>query len=321
LTCFSLRSSWALHGLRHERTLNARSALGIFAFASVAIALACPIQAAADTTTPAAYRQAVRDALALVRGAAPGDTEVAHQAVTVLEAGAGVTQPEIVSDLDRVPPDFGDAINRLEALLNALSAPADTTDPAQAQQQLHDVLAMHRYDALHRPQSWLDRFGQWVNDRFNDLLNLFRRQAGSSLPPDYVFYAIGTIVVAVVAFLIFRSTRGRFTEGAIAGQSGPRAPADYFAEADRLAAAGDRVRAIRLLCAGVAATLSGELTWEGSPLTVREIFQHAPDPMSLRPLLIPFEAAVYGGREVDQATYERAVQVAAPFRRPSELAA
>jgi hypothetical protein len=280
------------------------------------------MQAAADTTTPAAYRQAVQDALALVRDAAPDDSDIAHQALNVLEAGTGTTQPEIVSDLERVPPDFEDAIDRLEALLSALALPADTTDPAQAQQRLDDVLAMHRYDALHRPQSWLDRFGQWVDDRLNDLLRLFRRQAGSSLPPDYVFYALGTIVVVAVAVLIFRSTRGRFTEDAIAGRpAGPRAPADYFADADRLAAAGDRVRAIRALCAGVAATLAGERTWEGSPLTVREIFQHAPDPASLRPLLIPFEAAVYGGREVDHATYERAVQVAAPFRQPRELAA
>jgi hypothetical protein len=280
------------------------------------------MQAAADTTTPAAYRQAIQDALALVRAAVPDDREPARQAVNVLRAGTGLTQPEIVADLERVPPEYQDAIDRLEALLSALSAPADTADPTLAQQRLHDVLAMHRYDALHRPQSWLDRLGQWVTDRFNDLLNLLRSRAGSSLPPNYVFYAIGTIVVAVVVFLIFRSTRGRFTEDAIAARhGGPRAPADYFAEADRLAAAGDRVRAIRALCAGVAATLAGELTWEGSPLTVREIFQHAPDPVSLRPLLMPFEAAVYGGRDVDQATYERAARVAAPFRRPSELAA
>lgn len=108
----------------------------------------------------------------------------------------------------------------------------------------------------------------------------------------------------------------------MAGRStGPRAPADYFSEADRLEAEGDRVRAIRALCAGVAATLAGERTWEGSPLTVREIFQHAPDPAGLRPLLVPFEAAVYGGRAVDEATYSRALQVAAPFRQRTELAA
>jgi hypothetical protein len=102
---------------------------------------------------------------------------------------------------------------------------------------------------------------------------------------------------------------------------GPRPPADFFAEADRLATRGDRVGAIRALCAGVAATLAGARSWEGSPLTVREIFQRAPDSTALRPLLLPFEAAVYGGRAVDQATYDRAVEVAAPFRQPPQAAA
>jgi hypothetical protein len=260
--------------------------------------------------------------LALARGALPNDTNAARQAVRVLEAGVGSTQPEVVADLDRVPPDFEDAIARLQNLLDALSHAADTADPALARQRLNEVLSMHRYDALHTPPTWLDRLRQWVTDRINDLLNVFRREAGASPLPNWFFYILGAIVVAAVAFLLFSSTRGRFAEGAVAGgPAGPRAPADYFAEADRLAAAGDRVGAIRALCAGVAATLAGERTWEGSPLTVREIFQHAPDPASLRPLLAPFEAAVYGGRGVDRATYERAVQVAAPFRRPSELAA
>jgi hypothetical protein len=280
------------------------------------------VQAAADASTDAAYRQAVHDALALARNAPLNDTNAAQQAVSVLEAGTGLTQPEIVADLNRNPPDFEDAVSRLQILLDALDRPADTSDPAQAQQRLHDVLSMHRYDALHRQPSWLDRLQQWVRDRINDLLDIFRREAGAPPLPYYVFYILGAVVVAAVALLIVSSTRGRFAEGVRAGRpAGPRAPADYFAEADRLAAAGDRVRAIRALCAGVAATLTGERTWEGSPLTVREIFQHAPDPASLRPLLVPFEAAVYGGRDVDEATYQRAVQVAAPFRRPSELAA
>jgi len=54
---------------------------------------------------------------------------------------------------------------------------------------------------------------------------------------------------------------------------------------------------------------------------VREIFQRAPDFAGLRPLLLPFEAAVYGGRDVDVATYERAAQVAARYRHPVEAAA
>jgi len=288
----------------------------------VAIAVATPVRTAADTATPAAYRQAVEATLALVHAAPPNDTIAARQAVSVLRTGTGVTQPEIVADLERVPPDFEDAARRLQALLNALTIPADTPEPAQAQQRLDEVLAMPRYDALHRPPSLLDRLRQWVDDRIGQLLNAMRRGAGPSSVPDYVFFVLGTIVVAVVAVLIFRATRGRLGDTAVSARNaGPRAPADYFAEADRFAAAGDRVGAIRALCAGVAATLAGERTWEGSPLTVREIFQRAPDPQSLRPLLFPFEAAIYGGRDVDEATYARAVKVAAPYRQPSELAA
>jgi hypothetical protein len=319
---------WAPRIRRRETPLKPRTFVAIVIMGSfglslaVALALAIPMRAAADASTPAAYRQAVQDALLLVRGRLPNDTTSAKQALVVLEAGTGLSQREIIADLESDPPDYEDATIRLQSLLDALGRPADTSDPAQAQQRLRDVLSMHRYDDLHKPQTWLDRLRQWTNDRIKDLLNLFRRQASSSPLPEWVFYSLGAIVVAVLAVLIFSSTRGRFTEGSIAGSpAGPRAPADYFAEADRLAAAGDRVGAIRALCAGVAATLAGERTWEGSPLTVREIFQHAPDPASLRPLLGPFEAAVYGGREVDRATYERALQVAAAFRQPKELAA
>jgi len=241
--------------------------------------------------------------------------------VSALEAGTGTSQLEILSDLERRPPEYEDAKVRLLALLAALDDPATTSDPQLAQQRLHDVLAMPRYDALHRPPSLLDRFVQWVRDRINQLLGLLFGGSGAQAPA-WIFYVIGAVGLAAVAFVVFRSARGRFTEGLVATQpAGPRAPADYFAEADRLAAKGDRVGAIRNLCAGVAATLAGERTWEGSPLTVREIFQRAPDPARLNALLRPFEAAVYGGRDVDAATYERAKQVAAPFRLPAEVAA
>ena len=270
---------------------------------------------------PPTYRQAVEDAYNLVLGATPNDTVTARQAISALEAGAGLTQPEIVADLQRQPPDYGDAKTRLAAVLAAVDQPANTSDPQLAQQRLHDVLAMHRFDALRRPPSLLERFLQWVGDRINQLLGLLFGGGGGSVPGWY-FYIVGAVVLAAVAVIVFRSARGRFTQGMMANQpTGPRAPADYFAEADRLAARGDRVGAIRALCAGVAATLTGERTWEGSPLTVREIFRHAPDPARLHPLLLPFEAAVYGGRDVDAATYERATQVAAPFRQPATVAA
>lgn len=306
------------------RALITRTVARVLAIGSLAFALAfvSPAQAAADATSPADFRQAVLDTLTLIGGVLPNDTGTAQRALTVLEAGTGMTQREVIADLEASPPNFADAIDRLQALLAALDHPTDTSDPAQAQQRLHDVMAMHRYDALHQPQTWLDRLRQWLSDRINDLLNVFRRESGSLPLPNWVYYLFGAIVVAIVAVLIFSSTRGRFAGASTAGgPTGPRAPADYFDEADRLAAAGDRIGAIRALCAGVAATLAGERTWEGSPLTVREIFRHAHDPASLRPLLGPFEAAVYGGREVDKAAYERAVQVAKPFRLPKDMAA
>lgn len=288
---------------------------------SLALTAVTPLAAAADSMVPSTYRQAVMDTYNLIRVAAPDDTATARLAITVLKAGTGTTQPEILADLQRQPPVFDDARVRLQALLAALDQPANTYDPQMAQQRLHDVLAMHRYDALHQPPSLVDRFLKWAGDRVKQLLSLLFGTAGTTAS-RWIFYLAGTLVLGAIAVIAFSSARGRFRESAVANQpSGPRAPADYFSEADRLAARGDRVGAIRALCAGVAATLAGEQTWEGSPLTVREIFHGSPDPAHLDPLLLPFEAAVYGARPVDASTYERAAQVASPFRRPVAVAA
>lgn len=302
-----------------------RVAIRYMASATLAVCLAMPLTAAADPAPPA-YRQAVVDTIAIVDSAQPGDVGAAQRALAVLDSGTTGSQPEIEQDLRTRPPDFRDARTRLQALLDALTAPASTADPAQAGQQLHQVLTMKRYDPLHQPPTLLDRLSQWIQDRVNDLLRFLfggAGRGGSQIPPAY-FYIIGGLLIAAAAVIIFRSTRGHLSSEAIARTPmGPRAPADFFADADRLARRGDRVGAIRALCAGVAATLAGEHSWTGSPLTVREIFQRSGDPASLRPLLLPFEAAVYGGRDIDPATYERAELAAAPFRKPahSEAAA
>ncbi|HEY1456844.1 MAG TPA: hypothetical protein VGG31_10125 [Candidatus Dormibacteraeota bacterium] len=257
----------------------------------------------------------MQQAYDIIKDASPGDTAPAVHAAAVLRAAIGGSEPEITADLVRRPPDYADARTRLQALLSAIDSPATTADPATAQQRLHDVMSMHRYDALHRPPSWIDNLIQWFKDRLAQLLRLLGGGGGPA-SPQWIFYLVGIGTVIALAVVVFRSTRGRFTQTIRATTpTGPRPPADYFADADRLVAAGDRVGAIRALCAGVAATLAGERTWEGSPLTVREIFRRAPDFASLRPLLTPFEAAVYGARDVDEATYARAAQVAAPYRQ------
>jgi hypothetical protein len=200
--------------------------------------------------------------------------------------------------------------------MTALEEPGATVDPVLAKQRLQDVMSHSRYNALHRPPSPLEQLVQWVKDRLMDLYRALFGSGGGPSIPIQVFYFLIAALLLVAAVIIFRSTRGRFIETIRENvPGGPRPPADYFAEADRLAAKGDRVGAIRALCAGVAASLAGERTWEGSPLTVREIFRRAPDYAGLRPLLLPFEAAVYGGRGVDEAAYQRAAQVAAPYRQ------
>ena len=277
--------------------------------------------ARADPPPLPTYRAAVHEAYDLARDAAPGDTAPAVRAAAVLEAASGQSQQEILGDLQRRPPDYQDATERLAALLAALNEPAATADPALASQRLQDVMSTSRYDPLHRPPTVLERVAQWIRDRVIDLLR-FVTGGGGGAAPGIVYYLAGAATLVALAVVVFLSTRGRFSqEAAPRRPAGRRPPADYFAEADRLSAAGDRVSAIRALCAGVAATLAGERTWEGSPLTVREIFGRAPDAAGLRPLLLPFEAAIYGGREVDEQTYRRAEAVASSFRAPRAAAA
>ena len=277
--------------------------------------------ATADPAIPPTYVVAVQRAHDLIEGASPQDLFPAEAATLVLISGTGDSQPEILNDLRARPPLYADASARLTALLGALAQPATTSDPDLARQRLHDVMSMSRYDALHRPPSLFDRLVQWVQDRITALLRLLFGNGRGAQPPALWFYAVGFAVLLAVVFLVVSASRGRFTSSISLPATGPRPAADYFAEADRLASQGDRVGAIRALCAAVAATLAGENSWEGSPLTVREIFQRAPDSASLRPLLLPFEAAIYGGRDVDQATYERAARIAAAYRQPVEAAA
>jgi len=285
------------------------------------VVLATALPARADSGVPQTYVDAVQRAYELIRNAAPPDAGPADEATKVLAGGTGASQPEIIADLKARPPLYDDARARLSALLASLQQPMQTTDAGLARQRMHDVLSMSRYDALHRPPSLIDRFTQWVQDRLTDLLALLFGRATGGQIPNGLFYAAGIAVMAAVVFVLVRAARGRFGQTVTLLPSGPRAPADFFAEADRLAAAGDRVGAIRALCAAVAATLAGERSWEGSPLTVREIFQRAPDFASLGQLLLPFEAAVYGGRSVDQATYEQAARIAARFRPSAQVAA
>ena len=96
------------------------------------------------------------------------------------------------------------------------------------------------------------------------------------------------------------------------------AEVDHFGQADEAAGRGDYSIALRFLVAAVATSVSRRSYWESSPLTVRELFRGSGKLEQLRPLLVAFELAVYGFRPVDEATYRRAAELAAPFRRSVE---
>lgn len=265
------------------------------------------------------YRQAIDQAYVLVRDATPANAATAAaQAIQVLTT-AGVDEPEVIDDLSTSPPDLVDARARLQAILAALDDPARSSDPGGDQQALHSVLAMHRYDALRAPPSLLDRFLTWLRNEIASLLNAIA--AGSALPTLAIVFAVGLVILAAAVILIVLSRRRSWSSITVGRESAEtRSAADYFARADDLARVHSYAEALRALCAAVAAALGDERTWDSSPLTVREIFSRAPNPASLRPLLVPFEAFVYGGRDLDAETYRRAAQVADAYRR-REMAA
>ncbi|TMC01923.1 MAG: hypothetical protein E6J30_11800 [Chloroflexi bacterium] len=172
---------------------------------AVAIAVSLPVSVAADSTTTL-YRQAVADALTIVENTQPGDVAAARHAAQVLIDGTGNTQPEVLSDLRETPPDFRDAASRLRAVLNALDNPATTSDPALAQSRLQQVMSMQRYDALHKQPSFLDRLGQWIQDRINEFLKAMAGGIGpGGVVPAWVVYAIALAVMSVVVVVVFRS--------------------------------------------------------------------------------------------------------------------
>jgi hypothetical protein len=269
------------------------------------------------------YADSVDRALQILRAAPAEDRAAAHQAADVLEAGTGVSQREILVDLRREPPDVADARSRLAVLARTDRSPAFVPEPRRAQQAIHSILAQPRYAAI--------RQGPSLSERLRDaLLRLLLRLlewlgTGGAAGLRVAIVAGSVAALALVVFVIVRAVGGggrsqaRLRGGAELERPGP----DHFAEAERLAAAGDLAGAVRALAGGVAVALGDERDWELSPLTVREIFARSPQPAGLRPLLLAFEAAVYGGRAPDAEAYRQAAAAAAPFRlaAPREAAA
>ena len=263
------------------------------------------------------YTNAIHRALTLVQFAERGDTPSIGQALQVLATAPGPSQPEILHDLGLEPPNLTDADQRLQALYTALQARVDTPDPDRAHQQLNNVLSMPRYVGLASGPSIVER----ILDTVTTALGRFLRWLGvGNLHlgiPLWVWLALAALFILGIIVWPIRATIGRGGREAVPrhAPSAVLPSMDFFAEADRMAAAGDFMGAIQALTGGVTVKISGERAWDRSPFTVRELFQRTEHPELLRPLLRSFEAASYGHRAPDRPMYTQAVEAAQRYRQ------
>ena len=276
--------------------------------------MAAMVPASASQTDD--YTSAIHRALTLVQFAERGDAPSLRQAVQVLEQAPGPSQPEILRDLRAVPPNLADAAGRLQALDGALQARVDTPDPYRAAEQLKSVLAMPRYAGLSTGPSLAQRIFTTILDAIRNFLQLLGVGNLHLKIPLWLWLALAALVILAIIVWPIRGTLSRGGREATVRRapSVVRPSADFFGEADRLAAAGDYQAAVRALAGGVAVKLSGERAWDQGPFTVRELFARSKDPDTLRPLLRSFEEASYGRRPPDHEMYARAAQAAQPYR-------
>ena len=278
------------------------------------LALAGAIRAAASPVDD--YTNAVHRALTLAQFAERGDVPSVQQAIDVLVAGTGGSQPEILSALRQSPPDLAQADQRLQTLYEALQARVDTPNPGEARDQLRQILSQPRYAGLSTAPSWQEQIINFIATAIGNLLSWLGPGGLHLNIPVWVWLLIG--LGAILAIIIW-PIRGGLSRGgrearlrSIPGRT-PAAP-DFFAEADRLAGKQDYVGAIKALAGGVAVRLRGQQVWDRSPLTVRELFAQSDRAEALRPLLRSFEEASYGHRPLDADSYARAQQSADPYR-------
>jgi hypothetical protein len=255
--------------------------------------------------------------LTLVQFAERGDEPSRRQALEVLREAPGPAQPEIIADLQAQPAQLSDADQRLQALFSALQARVDTPDPARAHQQLERVLSMPRYAGLASGPSLIDQIVRTVTTAIANFLRWLGANNVRFNIPVWIWLALAAAVILGIILWPIRGAISRGGRDVVASRtpSTVAASVDFFADADRFAAAGDYAAAIRALTGGVTGKISGERVWDRSPFTVRELFQRTENPESLRPLLRSFEEASYGRRRPDQATYAQALEAARPYRR------
>jgi hypothetical protein len=290
----------------------------------VVIAALGVVPANADSPAYLVSIEQAQRILAVSNGGTPAQQLTAAQnANLVLRESIGINQSEILDDLTATPPDIADAQTRLAALVKSLRDQANTDNPKADQAKLQSILSQPRYAP---PTDLLGQFWRWLLTQIENLLSTLNLNLHlGRLSVVLAEILIGAAIIGVLALMAWIIVRGRPNRnrtpdpaGRVINQTARTFAEDNFAEAERLAAAGDLSGALRALAHAVATELSGRPYWDSSPLTVRELFRETSRLDQLRPLLLPFERAVYGHQAPEAATYAEAARVAGSFRaRPS----
>src|SRR5256885_1558355 len=212
-TCGFARKVWTSTSLpvRPLRALRRPRPLRRGASAPILLLVVLGLLAAVGGTSASAssaddYTNTVHRALTLVQFAERGDVPSIQQAIDVVVQGTGNSQPEILRDLRKRPPDLGDADQRLQALYSTLQARVDTPDPGQAQRQLQGILSQPRYAGVSAAPSLLDRIIDFSLGRFGDFLTWLGVGKLHLDIPIWVWLAIG--VAAGVPRLSRSPSRG-----------------------------------------------------------------------------------------------------------------
>ena len=289
--------------------------------------LVCAAGVAFGATSAAAadrgYEQSIVATRGLVREAINGSRDRIPDAIRTLENGTGSSQPEVLADLRATPPDLQDADARLAAIEAALNRPGDAGDPVQARHDVQRIIDLPRYDSMRGSLTPWDRFLAWALQVLAGLLLYL--VSHTSLSPTFLT-ALAGLLVLVAAAAVGLITRTGWTRGSGSAEAREEklrsAIRDRFAAADRLGDEGEYSRGLRELVAAVAGEVGNRPFWDSSPLTVRELFTREGVLAELDPLLRPFEASVYGRREVTAGEFERALNAASRFRgAPARVAA
>ena len=181
-------------------------------------------------------------------------------------------------------------------------------DPEQLRELAEELLSRPPY--TESQPGLFERFFTFLGDLLGEVLGRLLSAVGGSPAIAWIIAVLGLLALGVVVFVATRRlTSGRGVRSVAVPTRG-RSAADWHADADAAAGAGDRLAALRYRYIAMAATLVEQGVLEDQPgRTVRELDRQVQvaAPTLAEPVAQAgerLEAAVYGDEEVTPSDVE-----------------